>query len=121
MELFSELVDVLGQTPDWVPTPGMTVGIEGNAEPKTGDEGLLTLTSAQLEHPTETGADRIRATKVRGGAVLAFMLLGRADRILKEIRARQHLLRPAGGRADHRGRSDPRAGRGMIQVRIFRI
>lgn len=71
------------ETPDWVPTPGMTVGIEGNAEPKTGDEGLLTLTSAQLEHPTETGADRIRATKVRGGAVLAFMLLGRADRILK--------------------------------------
>lgn len=66
------------ETPDWVPTPGMTVGIEGNAEPKTGDEGLLTLTSAQLEHPTETGADRIRATKVRGGAVLAFMLLGRA-------------------------------------------
>lgn len=71
------------ETPDWVPTPGMAVGIEGNAEPKTGDEGLLTLTSAQLEHPTETGADRIRATKTREGSVLAFTLLGRADRILK--------------------------------------
>lgn len=71
------------ETPDWVPTPGMAVGIEGNAEPKTGDEGLLTLTSAQLEHLTETGADRIRATKTREGAVLAFTLLGRADRILK--------------------------------------
>ena len=71
------------ETPDWVPTPGMAVGIDGNPEPQTGDEGLLTLTSAQLEHPTEVGADRIRATKTREGAVLAFTLLGRADRILK--------------------------------------
>lgn len=75
--------DLVVETPDWVPTPGMRVGIDGNAEPRTGDEGLLKLTSAQLEHPTETGADRIRATKTRGGAVLAFTLLGRADHVLK--------------------------------------
>lgn len=75
--------DLVVETPDWIPTPGMRVGIDGNAEPRTGDEGLLKLTSAQLEHPTETGADRIRATKTRGGAVLAFTLLGRADHVLK--------------------------------------
>ena len=85
------------ETPDWEPTPGMTVGIEGNAEPKTGDEGLLTLTSAQLEHPTETGADRIRATKVRGGAVLAFMLLGRADRIHAVYKVAQNVMEYASG------------------------
>lgn len=77
------------ETPAWVPTPGMRVTLarEGEAVERplqVGDEGLLALTSRQLHHPTELGADRIRITDVSPeGEVLGFTLLGRNDRILK--------------------------------------